>query len=314
MGRFLVAAILVVLLSADSLQAQKIYFFEDTTNKIRRVDPNGSNLEDVVDTSPFGPWAIAADPLRGRLYWTDLAGDLYRAGFDGSNRELIPLAGEAVGVGVDLVRAKLYWTFGLEGFPNGVARSDLDGSNSATIYENSNNQAPERVAFDLLDGKLYWTEARRVLRTNLDGANLEILVTTSLDQPSPFGIAIDPIRRMLYWTAITGNGPGKIQRSTLEGQQIQDVATLAPNTLAEIGIDPYAGKIYWTDAYVIRRANLDGTNVEHVTDTNLPYGGPIALDAIPPPIPTASTGTLVAMFILLLIAGGVVLGGGTVTY
>ncbi len=50
-----------------------------------------------------------------------------------------------------------------------------------------------------LAGKMYWTDfdADKIQRADLDGANVEDLVTGLTD---PFGIALDPAAGKIYWT------------------------------------------------------------------------------------------------------------------
>ena len=86
---------------------------------------------------------------------------------------------------------------------------------------------------------------------------------TSEDQDTAFS--------HIYWR---DSGTGKIQRANLDGSNIEDLVTIerssvhAPHGLA---LDMNEGKIYWTintfstyDADQIRRANLDGSNIEIV--------------------------------------------------
>ncbi len=62
----------------------------------------------------------------------------------------------------------------------------------------------------------------------------------------------------LYWS---DGGAGKIQRSDLDGSNVEDILTGLPGP-GDLAIDPYAGKIYFTSGLGIQRANLDGTGLE----------------------------------------------------
>ena len=110
---------------------------------------------------------------------------------------------------------------------------------------------------------MYWTDAGsdKIQRANLDGSQVEDLVTTGLD--GPWGIALDVSDGKMYWV---DTGTDKIQRANLDGSGVEDVITtgLAPKTLA---LDVSGGMIYWTDegGFIpgrIVRANLDGSRVE----------------------------------------------------
>ncbi len=62
----------------------------------------------------------------------------------------------------------------------------------------------------------------------------------------------------LYWS---DGGAGKIQRSDLDGTNVEDILTGLPGP-GDLAIDPYAGKIYFTSGLGIQRANLDGAGLE----------------------------------------------------
>ena len=63
--------------------------------------------------------------------------------------------------------------------------------------------------------KMYWTDTStdKIQRANLDGSNVEDLVTTGLDQSR--GFALDLINSKMYWTDA---GTGKIQLTTTWGR------------------------------------------------------------------------------------------------
>lgn len=127
-------------------------------------------------------------------------------------------------------------------------------------------------------GKVYWTEDGEILRADLDGSDMEVLV-------SGLGIVLDlELDRnggKMYWADFTNY---KIQRANLDGSDTEDLVTDA-NATAGIALDVAANRMYWTNhqAAKIRRANLDGTNVEDLIaleDCLIPTGcpGAIAVD------------------------------------
>ena len=137
-------------------------------------------------------------------------------------------------------------------------------ANVETLWESSSPVTSNRthLAIDTVGGKLYWTEQIDESRSeikiiNLDGdPNVQTLVTLN---SVIHGITVDPKARRLYWT----NSLGRIQRSNLNGKHIK---TLARNldTPGDITLDVEAGKLYWTDGLSIRRANLNGKNIQNV--------------------------------------------------
>ena len=127
--------------------------------------------------------------------------------------------------------------------------------------------------------QIYWTdeETGKIQRANLDGTNIQDIVTTGLASPS--GIALDVAGGKMYW----GDGvAGKIQRANLDGTNIQDIVTMGfLESPYGIALDAAGGKIYWTNWFAgkIQRANLNGSNIEDIVTEDLEFLEGIALDA-----------------------------------
>ena len=160
----------------------------------------------------------------------------------------------------------------------GVLRS-LTGSNVSHLVPDVQNATS--VAVDRADGKIYWTEQTsyktgRIRRANLNGTNVELVrELTSV----PRGLALDVSNGKLYLT----NAWGKVQRMNLDGTGFQPNLIVDLDAPKGVAVDAVRGKIYWTEqtSYKtgrIRRANLNGTNVELVRElTSVPRG--LAIDA-----------------------------------
>ena len=111
---------------------------------------------------------------------------------------------------------------------------------------------------------MYWTSVvlggqNKIQRADLNGANVEDLVTSGLS--SPFGLALDVAGGKIYWT---DRGTDKIQRADLNGANVEDLVTSGLSSPNGIALDLAGGKIYWADAETdkVQRANLDGSGVE----------------------------------------------------
>ncbi len=90
----------------------------------------------------------------------------------------------------------LYWTEG--GDTPRVARASLDNFSSIqTIYSSQLNE-PTGITIDYLTTTLIWASNLTVYSSNLDGTNVQELVSTNTDQ-SPFQILVTGDR--LYWTS-----------------------------------------------------------------------------------------------------------------
>ena len=129
---------------------------------------------------------------------------------------------------------------------------------------------------DTSGGKLYWTDTRIIQRSNLDGTEVEELVTWKDGASWPQDIAVDSNGKKIYWA---DSDTRKIQRSNLDGTKIEDLVTEGLQNPQRIALDPIAGKIYWADRGVIRRADLDGKNVEELV-LDLGFVSAMAVDPV----------------------------------
>lgn len=191
------------------------------------------------------------------------------------------LAGIVVLLGMAVQSAmaqKMYWT---EAFADKIQRANLDGSLIEDVVA-SDLTWPYGIELNKAEGKIYWTDKVAeglpgwIGSAELDGSNVAQLVT---GLGNPLGMALDLGGGMMYWV---DNVTHKIQRSKLDGTQIEDILTggaVLPAPLS-IALDIRSGHIYWTDLslaeskFVIYRANLDGSEVSDMLDS----GNYIALD------------------------------------
>ncbi|HEY3245300.1 MAG TPA: hypothetical protein VGM03_18315, partial [Phycisphaerae bacterium] len=159
---------------------------------------------------------------------------------------------------------------------------------------------------DTLHGKVYWTDVNNfvIRRANLDGSNIQDLITSGLEFPSAIrvdgaggkfywgdqsaggvyradldgsnpglliptsfnrGITLDLVNGQIYWSTSPTATTGSIMRASLDGTGVQPVIT-GLGKPANIALDLAGGKIYWTDLVTdsIHRADLNGANVEQL--------------------------------------------------
>ena len=207
----------------------------------------------------------------GRLFFMDLAaGRIFTSNPDGSDLKIIVNEGRKLpdGIVVDVAAGHIYWTnMGNPKANDGtIDRADLDGTNVTNIVPSGKTWTPKQLQLDAKNRKLYWSdrEGMRVMRSNLDGSNIETLVETGhgdADRPDArnwcVGIAIDVNGGKFYWTQ-KGNdnaGEGRIFRAGLEipkGQtpaNRRDIEVLFDNLPEPIDLDLDLGNriMYWTD-------------------------------------------------------------------
>jgi DNA-binding beta-propeller fold protein YncE len=230
----------------------------------------------------------AKDGAAGRIFVLDLAGGrVLTANPDGSDLKTIVEEGRKLpdGLAVDVAAGHLYWTnMGNPKANDGsILRSDLNGGNLITIVPPGGTFTPKQLQIEASTRKLYWSdrEGMRVMRSNLDGSNIETLVDTSDGDPRPgpdstkwcVGMAVDLARGKFYWTQKGGDnaGQGRILRANIELPQGQTPANrqdieLLYDALPEpidLDIDPGTRMLYWTDrgdpplGNTVNRAPLD---------------------------------------------------------
>ena len=185
---------------ALDIDGNKMYWTVwNATNKIQRANLDGSDVEDII-TDLQSPRGIALDVPNGKMYWADLgAGKIQCANLDGSDIEdIIANLRGPNGIALDLDGNQIYWA---DEFSGKIQSANLDGSNLKTFFVRHGKligtainipldilglkiyyaNSPIGIALDISDRKIYWTIPHRykVQRANLDGSNIEDVVTDS---------------------------------------------------------------------------------------------------------------------------------------
>ena len=274
-------------LTTSDAQDSTVYMYwadhGNDTNKIRRANLDGTNVQDIA--TGFGrPVGIALDLPGDKIYWTDrnnrdyadpnARNSIHRMNLDGTNIETLVTGGPSVkeAIALDTAGGKMYWvdwnTFTGAGK---IQRANLNGTNVEDVV--SELVDPRGIALDLSRGKMYWTDGGtgKIQRANFDGSNIEDLVT---ELAFPVYMALDFSSGKIYWAT----GVGKIQRANFDGSNVEDLVTGLSHGIG-IALDSLNGKMYWTHWFAnfqgskIQRANLDGSNVEDlVTGVGLSVG------------------------------------------
>ena len=247
-----------------------------------------------------------------RLFFLDLSGGrILSLNPDGSDRKVIVTECRLPdGIAVDAEAGHIYWTnMGVPNLNDGsIERADLDGRNRTTIVPEGGTFTPKQLHLNKKNGKLYWSdrEGMRVMRSNLDGSNIETLIETSQGDARPgrdatkwcVGITVDAERGHMYWTQKGPDdaGQGRIFRANTEipeGQNAakrNDIEVLfdgLPEPI-DLELDLKNRIMYWTDrgdpplGNTVNRAPMDtDSNRRQYPDillTHLMEGIGIALD------------------------------------
>ena len=263
-----IAPVKQVLVAAS--QRPPMYWVNTQTGTLHRLV--GANIENLVP-SVKNAISLAVDTTNGKLYWTEKTGNrsgkIQRANLDGSNVQLVKdLTSVSLDIALDTPNGKLYLTNSW----GKLQRLNLDGSNFEPNLVRD-LQSPNHLALDVQRSKIYWTEQTddtgKVRSANLDGSDVRLVKElTSL----PRGLAVDAANRKLYLTSASG----QIQRMTLAGSYFRPNLIMGLGSLGEISVDTASRKLYWTESGRIRRANLNGQNIQDIV-TRLGVPADIAL-------------------------------------
>jgi sugar lactone lactonase YvrE len=244
----------------------------------------------------------------GRLFVLELSGNrIHVMNPDGSDQKVIVSNCRLPdGVVVDVEAGHIYWTnMGVPNLNDGsIERADIDGRNRKVVVPQGATFTPKQIHLDKKNGKLYWCdrEGMRVMRSNLDGSQIETLVEAGRGDADRrdqtrwcVGITIDPERKQIYWTQ-KGPDNGNQGRLFRAGLEIPKGETAAKRSDIEVFFDRLPEPIdleldltnrvlYWTDrgdpprGNTVNRASIDAKpKAPEIVVTHLMEGIGIALD------------------------------------
>ena len=270
----------------DSLSG-KVYWSDILGGKIQRANLDGTNVEDLVTglRQPIGI-ALGIPQTPGlRLNPNVIDNQTFTVGTPvsltlptatgGTSPYTYSLAPQQLPAGLwfDPIYIVGTPTTPLPATPFTYTATDATGAAASLTFTITVQDTPS-----LTDVYMYWTveDEKKIQRANLDGTNIQDIVTRGLETPE--SIALDIAGGKMYWTDTAAD---KIQRANLDGTNVEDIRIIGVAAPEDIALDLAGGKIYWSDNGTdkIRRANLDGTNPEDlVTGVDYPEG--IALDLV----------------------------------
>ena len=94
--------------AAEGAPGDKLYWSDSAAGKIQRADLDGNNVEDILTGLP-GPGDLAIDSNAGKMYWVSPLG-IRRANLDGTGLEDAVTGVPAFRIALDPIRSKVYWT------------------------------------------------------------------------------------------------------------------------------------------------------------------------------------------------------------
>lgn len=294
--RIIIFLFMLVIISQDSAIASEInlqstiyWAVSRKIMKIQLTNGRNSSTQSIVTTGLEGPYGIALDIQQNKMYWT-VEGKIQCADLDGSNaRNVITGLDHPHDIALDVKGGKMYWVQGHK-----ICCAYLDGTDIRNLVSGLNY--PRGIALNVQENKIYWTEGSpktsktrmvlfgrehwtegspetaKIRRADLDGTNVQDIVTSGLDYPD--GIALDVKSGKIYWTQyltnslekIHINSLGKIRCADLDGTNVQNLVT-GLGRPEDLALDVAGDKIYWidTERNKVQRSNLYGIGVQDVT-------------------------------------------------
>ncbi|XP_052436986.1 nidogen-2 isoform X5 [Carassius gibelio] len=149
------------------------------------------------------------------------------------------------------------------------------------------------IDYDCRERKVYWTDlaGRTINRASLEpGSEPEIIINTALT--SPEGLAIDVVRRKLFWVDSTSD---KIETANLDGSDrrvLFDTDLVNPRAII---VDSTTGTLYWTDwnreAPKIESSSVDGQNRRVLVQNGIGLPNALTYDSTTRQVCWADAGT-----------------------
>ncbi len=161
------------------IEKNKIYWGNDSDCQVmlRRANLDGSEVENLL-YGLFPPSSIVFDSTHQKLYWT--SGAVLSATVDDTEWRWNIVVDDleyTPGIAIDPDASMVYWTE----YPGLIRRANLDGTDIVNVL--TDLQTPFKLALDLQDKKIYWTErdAGKIRRSNFDGTEVEDVFTDLAD-------------------------------------------------------------------------------------------------------------------------------------
>lgn len=163
--------------------------------------------------------------------------------FDGSDiKQVVTISGQTYDMETDYYKGIIYWGEGRY-----VKKANIDGTNAQTLATVVRQVGG--LALDLTNNKLYFSEFQGpnalIVQCNLDGTDIDTIVTSPISYGQTYTLAISPTLQKLYWTerANSGTGSNSVLRCNLDGSNVETLMTIS-NFMPGLAIDDKNQKLY----------------------------------------------------------------------
>ncbi|MBY0310911.1 MAG: hypothetical protein K2W85_02460 [Phycisphaerales bacterium] len=188
----------------DSGPNSKVYFLSRAFGqaRIRRVNPDGTGLEDVIASgSPgaFNTTALTVDSVNQKMYWSGASGGttkIFRSELDGSGRETVLDLGvfqPLNDLAIDTAGSRVYWINSSLGT---IGSSTFTGSDVRTVLSGA---SPTRLAIGAAAQRLYFTSNSTGRVGSIDLSNGNLLPDVA-QTSAPSGVTFDGSTSSVLWS------------------------------------------------------------------------------------------------------------------
>lgn len=231
----------------------------------------GYKKEDDINCVAYKTFAVVAQLDMARGY-----------SLKDSAEAMVPISGQGhhiLHTDIHFADNWIYWVEFNRGTWNGIFRIRPNGSELQPIIRDGiGSNGIRGITIDWIAGNLYFTNVfphENYLEVSwLDGSNRKVLVKTTTD--SPRELAVNPLKRMLYWIDY-GQYP-RIGKANLDGSNWQPLVTSGISNPRDLTVDMLTHDVYWVDSKLdmIQKISWTGGS-RQVIRRNLPNAMGIAV-------------------------------------
>ena len=214
-------------------------------------NPDGSNVTEIIATSPPAAEKIAIDEVNGKIYYNTF-NDIYVTDLDGSNLQTIYSTTGLVFIDIDPYNNHIYYS---ESNTGNVHRINTDGTNYTAIT--SSLTAAFGIDLDIENEKIYiGSFASDIYSVDFDGSNLTLIGTTPASSCRDIELDLDG---GFVYVAALGSGIYKVNIATGAATQVYSASL---GGVLSIGLDPNSNTLYFSaqnNLYNVVRGSMDGS-------------------------------------------------------
>ncbi|KFM82299.1 Low-density lipoprotein receptor-related protein 2, partial [Stegodyphus mimosarum] len=191
-------------------------------------------------------------------------------GLEDASEAMAPISGAGHNIlhlDVHIAENHIYWVEFNQGEKNGIYRIKPDGTDLTHIISDGiGSNGIRGLAVDWIAGNLYFTNVfphETFIEVSwLDGSKRMVLLKTTTD--SPREIAVNPIKRYLYWIDY-GQYP-KIEQAFLDGTNRTPIVVTSISSPRDLTIDIETHDVYWVDSKedAVQRVTYNGGDRTYV--------------------------------------------------